>query len=142
MNLNRTLFVLASAVTMAMHSSLTHAQRWVNIDHGVKEGPAVYADAESVGKSGSFLKAWFKYSFTTPQVGVKGVVFRSYLELALFDCQTRTQATQTVVFYAGAEPTGQAVDKVDFKPPSFSEPPPGTMSALQVMIICQSPLAR
>jgi hypothetical protein len=76
----------------------------------------VFTDKSGLAREGRYLRAWFRWDYSSPQTTMEGKYFLSFKALKHFDCALRQSSVRQVVLYTEGKGQGVVVDSAIFPP--------------------------
>jgi hypothetical protein len=102
----------------------------------------VLVDAASIVSSGPYVQSWFRWDFSFAQTAPNAQRYLSLVALVYFDCVRRQTGTGQMIFYKGANGTGEPIDVLAATPLHVKEHMhnvvPGTLGEAQLTYACDN----
>ena len=129
--------ILWGALIAGCMTSNAQEQQWIRVNPESDQNMKVLLDALSIEQDGLYKKAWFKYDFAAAHQSPNKKPYRSSIQSIYFDCRTRSMAVKSMTNYANADGRGEVTNVWEPVALRFNEPPPGSMGAAHVFIVCR-----
>lgn len=128
----------ALVLAVALGPTAAVADQWVTINSDVKVA-VLQIDIESIQKRDGYLSAWMRASYPAKRPDGKGSMYRSTLNLEIYDCESGRSALLELMEYDGTYATGKVVRLEHHSPQQaeWSYAPPGTAAVGALKIVCQ-----
>lgn len=133
----------ALALAAAMGPATAVADQWVTINRDL-DVAVLQIDVDTIQMRDGYLSAWLRASYPAKQPNGKGAMFRSTLNLAIYDCKSKRTATLELREYDGAYATGKVVGSERYAPwqAEWSYAAPGMADVTALKLVCEHKQAR
>lgn len=127
----------ALALAAALGPTTALADHWVTINSDVTVA-VLEIDLDSIQTRHGYLTAWLRASYPSKRPDGKGSMYRSTLNLDMYDCDAGRSAALQVTEYDGVRGTGKVVAIQNHTPQKaeWSYAPPGTAAADALKLVC------
>lgn len=113
------------------------ADHWVTINSDV-DVAVLEIDVDTIQSRHGYLSAWLRASYASSQPDGRGSMYRSTLNLDLYDCDAGRNAVLQVMEYDDVRGTGKVVATQNYSPQTaqWSYAPPGTAAVNALKLVC------
>lgn len=130
----------AAAVTLAavLGPATAAADKWVSINGDV-DVAVLQINVDSIQMRDGYLSAWLRASYASKQPDGKGVMYRSTLNLDIYDCESGRSALLELMEYDNVYGTGKvvAIQHHSLQQAEWFYAPPGTAAVGALKLVCE-----
>lgn len=129
--MKRLLVLLGLGITL-----IAQAATWVPL--GISGTSYFDIDADSIERSDTQIKAWFRENLAKRTRNPLGKYYRSVVTLEVFDCDKKTIALEKALYYSEPNEGGNVVGdySMTVTPEDFSMAIPGSIGELKLDKVC------